>query len=160
MSVTFERSMVFIKYSGFLHQENWPSRYNWNILQSYIPHNDQSSRISINHEKILKKHTCKEPASDESCIISRLIHWRLLRITSNIHIKLIYEKEYYKISANHHMLLINFFFWSTPHTIYRFDDGSFKKLFLPNLVSFDLIEKQWNCEKFTDDDGHKVMVLN
>ena len=33
MSVTYDRSVVF---SGFLHQWNWPPRYNWNIVECAI----------------------------------------------------------------------------------------------------------------------------
>ena len=32
VSVTCGRSVVFSGYTGFLHQENWPPRYNWNIV--------------------------------------------------------------------------------------------------------------------------------
>ena len=34
LSVTCVRSVVFSGYSGFLHQYNWPPRYNWNIVDS------------------------------------------------------------------------------------------------------------------------------
>ena len=34
MSVTYDRSVVFSGYSGFLHQLHWPPRYNWNIVES------------------------------------------------------------------------------------------------------------------------------
>jgi hypothetical protein len=30
--------MVFSGYSGFLHQSNWPPRYNWNIVESGVKH--------------------------------------------------------------------------------------------------------------------------
>jgi hypothetical protein len=42
LSVTCDRSVVFSGYSGFLHQENWPSRYNWNIVESGIKHHKPS----------------------------------------------------------------------------------------------------------------------
>jgi hypothetical protein len=32
LSVTSYRSVVFSWYSCFFHEENWPPRYNWNIL--------------------------------------------------------------------------------------------------------------------------------
>jgi hypothetical protein len=38
LSVTCDRSVVFSRYSGFLHQWNWPPRYNWNIVESSIKH--------------------------------------------------------------------------------------------------------------------------
>jgi hypothetical protein len=37
-SVTCDRSVVFSGYSSFLHQQNWPPRYNWNIVESGIKH--------------------------------------------------------------------------------------------------------------------------
>ena len=40
MSVTCGRSVVFSRHSGFLHQWNWPTRYNWNIVQSGIKHHN------------------------------------------------------------------------------------------------------------------------
>jgi len=30
------RSVVFSRYSGFLHQKNWPPRYNWNVVESGV----------------------------------------------------------------------------------------------------------------------------
>ena len=45
-SVTCHRSMIFSGYSSFLHQENWPPRYNWNIVESGIKyHNPNLSCI-------------------------------------------------------------------------------------------------------------------
>ena len=38
LSVTCDISVVFSGYSGFLHQKNWPSRYNWNIVESGVKH--------------------------------------------------------------------------------------------------------------------------
>ena len=38
LSVTCDKSVVFSWYSGFLHQLNWPPRYNWNISESCIKH--------------------------------------------------------------------------------------------------------------------------
>jgi hypothetical protein len=32
LSVTWDRSVVFVGYSGFLHQQNWPQRYDCNIV--------------------------------------------------------------------------------------------------------------------------------
>jgi hypothetical protein len=40
MSVTSDRSVVFSGYSGFLYQQNWPLRYNWNIVESGIKHHE------------------------------------------------------------------------------------------------------------------------
>jgi hypothetical protein len=34
LSVTCHMSVVFNGYSGFLHQKNWPPRYNGNIVGS------------------------------------------------------------------------------------------------------------------------------
>ena len=36
MSVTCGGSVVFSEYFGFLHQYNWPPRYNWNIIESGV----------------------------------------------------------------------------------------------------------------------------
>jgi hypothetical protein len=42
VSVTCDRSVVF---SGFLHQLNWPPRYNWNIVESGIKHHKPNQPI-------------------------------------------------------------------------------------------------------------------
>ena len=36
MSVTCDRSLVFCGSSGFLYQYSWPTRYNWNIVESGV----------------------------------------------------------------------------------------------------------------------------
>ena len=36
LSVTCDRSVVFSGSSGFLHQLNWPPRYNWTIVESGV----------------------------------------------------------------------------------------------------------------------------
>jgi len=41
-SVTSDGSVVFSGYSGFLHQEIWPSQYNWNIVESGVKHHSPS----------------------------------------------------------------------------------------------------------------------
>jgi hypothetical protein len=33
---------VFSGYCGFLHQENWLPRYNWNIVESGIKHHNRN----------------------------------------------------------------------------------------------------------------------
>ena len=38
LSMTCDRLVVFYGYSGFLHQYNWPARYNWNIGESGVKH--------------------------------------------------------------------------------------------------------------------------
>ena len=38
LSVTCGRSMAFSRYSGFLHQLNWPPWYNWNIVENGDKH--------------------------------------------------------------------------------------------------------------------------
>ena len=43
LSVTCDRSVVFSKYSGFIHQWNWPPRYIWNVVESYIEHHNPNS---------------------------------------------------------------------------------------------------------------------
>ena len=40
LSVTCGRSVVFSGYSGFLHQWNWSPRYNWNIVECGVKHNN------------------------------------------------------------------------------------------------------------------------
>ena len=40
LSVTCGRSVVFSGYSVFLHQLNWPTGYNWNIVESDVKHNN------------------------------------------------------------------------------------------------------------------------
>jgi hypothetical protein len=43
--VTCDRSVIFSGYSGFLHQYNWPSRYNWNIVESGVKHHNHNPVI-------------------------------------------------------------------------------------------------------------------
>jgi hypothetical protein len=38
---------IFSGYSGFLHQLNWPSRYNWNIVESCAKHHNPNSYFSL-----------------------------------------------------------------------------------------------------------------
>jgi hypothetical protein len=40
LSVTCDRLVVFSGYSGFLHQYNWPPRYNWNIVENSVKHHE------------------------------------------------------------------------------------------------------------------------
>ena len=40
LSMTCCRSVVFSGYSGFFHQQNWPSRYSWNIFESGVKHHN------------------------------------------------------------------------------------------------------------------------
>jgi len=47
LSVTCSRSVVFSGYTGFPYQWNWPSRYNWNIVESGVKHNDPNPLIYI-----------------------------------------------------------------------------------------------------------------
>ena len=39
-NIMWKRSVVFSGYSGFLHQLEWPPRYNWNIVESGIKHHN------------------------------------------------------------------------------------------------------------------------
>ena len=47
MSVTCGRSVVSFGYSVFLHQQNWPPRYNWNIVESGIKHHSMTVHTDI-----------------------------------------------------------------------------------------------------------------
>jgi hypothetical protein len=38
--------MDFFEYSGFLHQWNWPPRYNWNFVESGVKHNDPNRNVA------------------------------------------------------------------------------------------------------------------
>ena len=40
--------MVFTRYSGFLHQQHWPSRFNWNIVESAIKHHNTNANPNPN----------------------------------------------------------------------------------------------------------------
>ena len=51
LSVICDRSVVFSGYSGFLHQLNWPPRYNWHIAESalntiYQPTNQPTKQLN------------------------------------------------------------------------------------------------------------------
>ena len=49
LSMTCDRSVVFTSSSSFLHQWNWPPRYNWNIVESGIEHHQ--TNISVGRIK-------------------------------------------------------------------------------------------------------------
>ena len=34
--------IVFLWYSGFFHQKNWPRRYSWNIVESGVKHHNSN----------------------------------------------------------------------------------------------------------------------
>ena len=52
MKFVFDRSVVFSRYSSFLHQQNWLPRYNWNIVESGIKrHNTLNSKSVYSVEK-------------------------------------------------------------------------------------------------------------
>jgi hypothetical protein len=44
--VTCNRWVVFSGYSRFLHQLNWPPRYNWNIVESGVKHQNPNPSIT------------------------------------------------------------------------------------------------------------------
>ena len=46
LSVICDRSVVFIEYSGFLHQYNWPPRYSWNFVESGVKHHNVVSNTT------------------------------------------------------------------------------------------------------------------
>ena len=46
LPVTCDRSVVFCGNSGFLHQQNWPPRYNWNIVESGVKHH-KTNQLTI-----------------------------------------------------------------------------------------------------------------
>jgi hypothetical protein len=37
--------MIFSRYSGFLHQENWPPQCNWNIVESGVKYHQTKQQI-------------------------------------------------------------------------------------------------------------------
>ena len=63
--MTCDRLVVISGYSGFLHQYNWPPRYNWDIVESAVKHhkpklkgkmlNSTSEKICCTYEEEKKK---------------------------------------------------------------------------------------------------------
>ena len=49
---TCDRLAIFSGSSGFLHQQNWPPRYNWNIVESGVKH----QTTFIEHSSIGHRH--------------------------------------------------------------------------------------------------------
>ena len=47
LSVTCDRSVVFSGSSGFIHQQNWPTWYSWNIIESGIKHHERNNQSLI-----------------------------------------------------------------------------------------------------------------
>ena len=54
LSVTCDRLMVFSASSDFLHQENWPPRYSWNIVESDVKQHKRNNIFEC-LSKLLKK---------------------------------------------------------------------------------------------------------
>jgi len=55
LSVTCSSLVVFSGYSGFLHQENWPQRYNWNIVESGVKHHKPTKSSDMKIFKQLRR---------------------------------------------------------------------------------------------------------
>ena len=49
-SVTCDRSLVFSGFTGFLHQWNRPSRYNWNFVERDVKLNQANKMSETDHE--------------------------------------------------------------------------------------------------------------
>jgi hypothetical protein len=45
LSVTCVRSVVFSASSGFLHQQNWSPRHNWNIVERGVKHHNPNPNV-------------------------------------------------------------------------------------------------------------------
>jgi hypothetical protein len=56
LSGTCDRSVVFSEYSGFLHQNNWPPWYNWNIVET--SHRQTSRCVFITTPFRLNRRSC------------------------------------------------------------------------------------------------------
>ena len=58
LSVICDRSVVSSGSPGFLHQYNWPPRYNWNIVESGVKHHqtniDQRSDFKMFYQSFRK----------------------------------------------------------------------------------------------------------
>ena len=74
MSVTCDRSMVFSRYSGFLHQENWPPRYCWNIVESGVKHQNPNPLIKNYFYFVISTvlHNYKYSVSSRICVLLEL----------------------------------------------------------------------------------------
>ena len=59
--------VVFSGYSGFIHQWNWPPRYNWNIVASSINHH-YPSPLRLGYEIAIRITACS------NAVLSTLIH--------------------------------------------------------------------------------------
>jgi hypothetical protein len=47
LSVTCDRSVIFSGSSGFIHQQNWPTWYSLNIIESGIKHHERNNQSLI-----------------------------------------------------------------------------------------------------------------
>ena len=45
-----DKSVVFSGSSGFLHHENWPPRYSWNIVESGVKHHQTNKKTFIDND--------------------------------------------------------------------------------------------------------------
>jgi neutral trehalase len=53
LSVTCDTSVVFSSYYGFLHQYNFPPRYNWNIVVRGLKHHICQGKPTFTHKYVL-----------------------------------------------------------------------------------------------------------
>jgi hypothetical protein len=54
--------VVFSGYSGFLHQLNWPARYNWNIVESGVKHH-QTNKLTYKNQYLNIKYKVRGDCS-------------------------------------------------------------------------------------------------
>ena len=75
--MTYGRLVVFSGYSGFLHQQNWPPLYNWNIVQSGVQHHNPNPWYdNLWVDMLLHSDTspCSKPTSlwsSECCVVDK-----------------------------------------------------------------------------------------
>ena len=106
LPLTCCRSMVFSEHCGFLHQYNWPSRFNWNIVSSGITHHNSNPWFlpSVMCNSLLTNVVSvvlRYKAYDFSFGIFKLFLWKLRNQTENL-IKL---QWYYKYNCFYDILI-------------------------------------------------------
>ena len=64
-----QQAGVFSGYSGFLHQQNWPPRYNWNILESGVKHHKPWKFRNTNITQKLNWIPSNHILLDQTCLL-------------------------------------------------------------------------------------------
>ena len=120
MSVTCDRSVFFSWFSGFLHQYNWPSQYNWNIVKSSIKHHQTNKQTLLWFVRWNPNHSTMY-SIQYKILNSKILKWTSLGPTCVFQIDrcLVYAGYLINISYNLNFGLYRIFWVYSGFDLYR-----------------------------------------